>query len=206
MNPYEISGHLVVVLRPVISCDLETLVQAPDYMLADDYSFYAGNMKFPFQASVSKTVKAKELQSSIPNSWINRFNRLQKVTSRYYKYELSYTNDSIQSIVQSVNSENTNRLLIFKSTDLVGDFSELVKIFRLNSFLYQRVTNPRLADQLYFRAGFISEKKLNRMLSGKGRSVFSETFSIMEIILDKDFVNNVDTIRPKITEPARRYK
>ena len=87
----------------------------------------------------------------------------------------------------------------------MGDFSELVKIFRLNSFLYQRVTNPRLADQLYFRAGFISEKKLNRMLSGKGRSVFSETFSIMEIILDKDFVNNVDTIRPKITEPARRY-
>jgi|GEM_PF-2920873 len=206
MNPYEISGHLVVVLRPVISCDLETLVQAPDYMLADDYSFYAGNIKFPIRASISKAVKAKDLQSLIPNSWTNRFSRLQKVTARYYKYELSYTNDSIQSIVQSVKSENTNRLLIFKSTDLVGDFAELVKIFRLNSFLYQRIANSRLADQLYFRAGFISEKKLNRMLLGKGRSIFSETFRIMEIILDKDFVNNVDTIRPKITEPTRRYK
>jgi hypothetical protein len=181
-------------------------VQAPDYILADDYSFYAGNMKFPYQASLDKTVKAKELQSSIPKSWKNRFSRLQKVAPRYYKYELSYTNDSIASIVQSVKSENTNRLLIFKSTDLVGDFSELVKIFRLNSFLYQRIANSRLADQLYFRAGFISEKKLNRMLLGKGRNVFSETFRLMEIILDKDFVNNVDTIRPKLNEPVRRYK
>lgn len=206
MNPYEIVGHLVVVLRPVISCDLETLVQEQDYILADDFSFYAGNIKFPYQASLNKTVNAKELQNSIPKSWTNRFTRLQKVIARYYKYELSYTNDSIASIVQTVKSENTNRLLIFKSTDLVGDFSELVKIFRLNSFLYQRIANSRLADQLYFRAGFISEKKLNRMLLGKGRSIFSETFRLMDIILDKDFVNNVDTIRPKITEPTRRYK
>jgi hypothetical protein len=204
MNTYEIGGHLVTVLRPVISCDLETFVQAPGYILTDDYSFYAGNMKFPTYANSDKTVKEKELQNSIPKSWTNRFSRLQKITTRYYKYELSYTNDPIPSIVQSVKSENTSRLLIFKSNDLVGDFSELIKIFRLNSFLYQRFAKPRLVDQLYFRAGFISEKKLNRMLLGKGRGVFAETFRLMQIILDKDFANNVDTIRPKLPEPARR--
>ena len=47
MNSAEINGHLVVVLRLVPTCDLETLSQTPDYILADDYSFYAGNIKFP---------------------------------------------------------------------------------------------------------------------------------------------------------------
>lgn len=201
MKNYEVTGYLVVVLRTVEFCDLETLTKIPNSILADEYSFYSGNIKLLSKNDTKKTIRAKELQNSIPKSWTSRFNRLQKIHSRYYKYELHYTNDSISSIVSSVKSENVNRLLVMQSKDMIGDFSELVKIFRLNSFLYQRLTKARLADQLYFRAGFISEKKLDRMLTGKGRSIYAETFQIMDIILDKDFTKNVDNLRPKIRNP-----
>ncbi|MEM7179536.1 MAG: hypothetical protein AAF518_01380 [Spirochaetota bacterium] len=191
MNSPTLPGYLTVSLFAIELCSLEEFLQAPADMLADEYAYYAGNLKQQNSYATDKTLRKTELKQK--NIWQQRWLRLQALAEHCYKYELSYSTQSLGQLT-NIEEETPERMLVLQSQNLPEDFLELVRIFHLNSFLYQRNSSPRFVDQMYFKAGYISQNKLQRMLEGKGRGVYSETFQILRPVLDRDFASNVDSI------------
>ena len=73
--------------------------------------------------------------------YYSRFCRLNKITNRYYHYLLLHTNDAVPKILES-SREEFDRIIIFRSKNIIEHYNELIKIFMLNSLLQKRISHP----------------------------------------------------------------
>ena len=123
-----------------------------------------------------------------------RIQRLGSVAHDLLFYQLEYTNSSIKEIESYAKRQGAERLVVFSCYDLVAHYNKLIKIFRLNSFLYNRLTNLQLCENLFLNSGYIRKGKLDAVLDGEGRSVSENTFQYIEPVLDVDYAKDVTRI------------
>ncbi|MCB1160250.1 MAG: hypothetical protein KDK45_22295, partial [Leptospiraceae bacterium] len=160
MNLLKVKGYLVLFLKEIPICDLETLKKDPELDFKSEYAFYLSHIKTSFYDLNDSYMLSEELVGNISRAWLQRFKRLQIVSSRIYYASLHYTSDKIPNIVNTCKEEEYHRIIIFQSNDVVAHYAEFIEIFHLNSFLYQRYTKPRTLEAKYSSGGFINKKKL----------------------------------------------
>lgn len=123
-----------------------------------------------------------------------RFNRIQSLLADMYFYSVEHSTSSIQDIIKHAEQNNITRVLIFSTIDLVADYLELLKIFKLNSFLSYREMNSSLSPELYSKYGFIRNKRIGNIFQGKGKGIGRYTFEAFELLLDKEIGSNLTYI------------
>ncbi|MCB1156644.1 MAG: hypothetical protein H7A25_18095 [Leptospiraceae bacterium] len=198
MKAQRLSGYIILSLSSIQDCTLDEFIKAPSYVLSDELSYYSSNIRSISKTSLDKAIRKDYLtKGHFSEADKRRFHRLRLMQSAIYKYEVSYSIEPLSKILKFYEKE-AERCLIFESNNLVDDYLEVLKMFHLNSFLYQRKSSPRFVDHLFFKTAYISKNKLLRLLSGKGRGVYREVFELIPLILDKDFKNNLDSIHRKI--------
>lgn len=124
-----------------------------------------------------------------------KYDRLYRISERFYSYHIQHTFENPNSILQYSKEQKADRLIVFKSSNIVDNYLRIIKILKLNSFMYRRELNANLSSNLYSPAGFIQDKKLNMLLRGKGKSVSDTTFKILQLVFDKELNSNLVTIQ-----------
>ena len=98
-------------------------------------------------------------------------------------------------IQRYASSEGYSRVITFRSKNLLRDENRLLKVFKLNSFLYFREANFSLAQNLFNPNGYIAFKKIHSILEGKAKFAYSSTFKMIELELDQEIGSNISKIR-----------
>ncbi|MCB1194146.1 MAG: hypothetical protein H7A23_17930 [Leptospiraceae bacterium] len=195
----QIQGSIILLFKkiePITFEDFKSMVE--EYPLVeniDQFGFWAYHIK---QINFSKNFPIPD-KNDLSSLNYDRFQRLTFISSKFYKYAIRYSiSMSFSQITNIALEEEYDRVIIFKSESIVEDFSEMKAILRMNSFLYQRNLHSRYMSNLFSNSGYISKKRLNQMLRGKGKYMVEETFQLIQPILDRDLSSNVDTIRPMV--------
>jgi hypothetical protein len=162
--------------------------------------FIARNLKGVDVLKDSFSIRMSDIKNvDFDKKYYSRFCRLNKITNRYYHYLLVHTNDAVPKILES-SREEFDRIIIFRSKNIIEHYNELIKIFMLNSLLQKRIVKSGKLSNLFSRFGYINKKKLVQLLQGKGEAVNPYTFQSIKPILDKDFQNKIDIIRYQHSE------
>ncbi|MEM7184513.1 MAG: hypothetical protein AAF518_26690 [Spirochaetota bacterium] len=201
MKRFEIEGYIVLLGKPIAPfslVDLQQMVIEDEMVLVDNdsclfYSYHA-KQQIPNRDAYPLLTNIDLQQATGNRTIITRMQRLGLLAHDMLFYQLEYSNSSFQEIESYAKGQKSERLLVFSSYDLVNHYSKLLKIFRLNSFLYNRLTNLELCENLFLNSGYIRKGKLDAVLDGEGRSVSENTFQYIEPVLDVDYAKDVTRI------------
>lgn len=91
--------------------------------------------------------------------------------------------------------EGVERVIVFISKNLSRDEKRLLKILKLNSFLYYREANFYYAQNLFNPTGYIRKEKLTDILEGKAKLSSESTFRMIELEMDREINSNLIKIR-----------
>ncbi|MBK7057607.1 MAG: hypothetical protein IPH52_21660 [Leptospiraceae bacterium] len=91
--------------------------------------------------------------------------------------------------------EGFERVIVFISKNLSRDEKRLLKILKLNSFLYYREANFYYAQNIFNPTGYIRKEKLTRILEGKAKPSSESTFRMIELEMDREISSNLIKIR-----------
>ncbi|MCP5502605.1 MAG: hypothetical protein H7A25_22090 [Leptospiraceae bacterium] len=138
----------------------------------------------------------EDITDNFHNKYKCRFERLHSLINGMYHFKIIHTLSSIQNIINYSKSKKITRILVFNSIDLVSDYMEILKIFKLNSFLSYREMNIFQSTNLYSNNGFIRNKTINRLFEGKGKGkgIGKYTFEALELSIDMEVNSNLSYI------------
>ncbi len=194
MNEIKEQGYIVAGFKTIDPIPYAEFKADPEETLIPT-QFISRNLKGIDILKDSFSVRMSDIENvDFDKKYYSRFCRLNKITNRYYHYLLAHTNDGVNKILES-SREEFDRVIIFRSKNIIEHYNELIKIFMLNSLLQKRIVKSGKLSNLFSRFGYINKKKLVQLLRGKGEAVSAYTFQSIEPILDKDFQKNIDVIR-----------
>lgn len=124
-----------------------------------------------------------------------RFFRLSRLALENYYFTIEQTSSDVKQILQYSREEKASRSIIFNSNNLIEDFQRVIKILKLNSFLFLREANLSLAQNLFNPFGFIKKETLSAIMEAKAKHVNDSTFKVIELLQDVDFESNLTVIR-----------
>ncbi|MCB1157097.1 MAG: hypothetical protein H7A25_09460 [Leptospiraceae bacterium] len=124
-----------------------------------------------------------------------RFSRLSKLSTDVYYFQIKSVNESLSQILKYSEEKGLHRILVFNSAHILRDEKRLLKIFRANSFLYNREANFSLAHNLFNETAYIRKGRLNAILQGKAKLAYDSTFRMIELELDQTLGSKLSTIR-----------
>lgn len=133
------------------------------------------------------------LQSN--RNYKERFVRLSKLAYENYYFIIEQTSSDVRRIIKYAREEKAARAIVFGSVNLIEDAQRIIKIFKLNSFLFQREANLSLAQNLFNSFGFIKKKTLSLILEAKAKHVNDSTFKVIQLLQDDNFESNITTIQ-----------
>ncbi len=194
MKQSKLEGFLVVCLHNVPSFNVQEIRKEIINAEFNPLLAYYVNYSLPVSVTTDTFLQMPKLVNQ------QRLKRLQFVAQNIYRFEIFHSTELMSSILHSSKEEEPDRLIIFQTNNLVQNYVKLIELFSFNSFLFQRDIHLQDQSSLFIPAGFIGKNKLNRMLQGKGNRVNPFTFQVIKPVLDRDFVQNVDTIHHKIYE------
>ncbi|MBK8398244.1 MAG: hypothetical protein IPL26_23760 [Leptospiraceae bacterium] len=134
-----------------------------------------------------------------------RFFRLSRLALENYYFITEQTSSDLKQIIQYSREEKASRCVIFSSSNLIEDFQKVIKVFKMNSFLFLREANLSLAQNLFNPFGFIKKKTVTAIMEAKAKHVNDSTFKVIELLQDVDFESNLTVIRhisQKNNEPS----
>lgn len=199
MNEIKEQGYIVAGFKTIEPISYSEFKREPEETNITN-QFIARNLKGLDVLKDSFSVRMSDVNNvDFDEKYYSRFCRLNKITTRYYHYLLAHTNDAVPKILES-SREEFDRIIIFRSKNRIEHYNELIKIFMLNSLLQKRIVKSGNLSNLFSRFGYINKKKLAQLLQGKGEAVSPYTFQSIEPIVDKDFQNKIDVIRPHNSE------
>ena len=197
----EISGIIFILLKKLIPINLNEYIKKMnddtiDFSSESSFDFFTYNLKKYDENMVYPSVYREDiLKPDFIIQYKKKYDRLYRISERFYSYHIQHTFENPNIILQYAKEKNVDRLIVFKSSNIVDNYLRLIKILKLNSFAYRRELNADLSSNLYSPAGFIQNKKLNTLLRGKGKSVTDTTFKILQLVFDKELDSNLVTIQ-----------
>ena len=197
----EISGIIFILLKKLIPINLNEYIKKMnddtiDFSSESSFDFFTYNLKKYDENMVYPSVYREDiLKPDFIIQYKKKYDRLYRISERFYSYHIQHTFENPNVILQYAKEQNADRLIVFKSSNIVDNYLRLIKILKLNSFAYRRELNADLSSNLYSPAGFIQNKKLNMLLRGKGKSVTDTTFKILQLVFDKELDSNLVTIQ-----------
>ena len=197
----EISGIIFILLKKLIPINLNEYIKKMnddtiDFSSESSFDFFTYNLKKYDENMVYPSVYREDiLKPDFIIQYKKKYDRLYRISERFYSYHIQHTFENPNIILQYAKEKNVDRLIVFKSSNIVDNYLRLIKILKLNSFAYRRELNADLSSNLYSPAGFIQNKKLNMLLRGKGKSVSDTTFKILQLVFDKELDSNLVTIQ-----------
>ena len=197
----EISGIIFILLKKLIPINLNEYIKKMnddtiDFSSESSFDFFTYNLKKYDENMVYPSVYREDiLKPDFIIQYKKKYDRLYRISERFYSYHIQHTFENPNVILQYAKEQNADRLIVFKSSNIVDNYLRLIKILKLNSFAYRKELNADLSSNLYSPAGFIQNKKLNMLLRGKGKSVSDTTFKILQLVFDKELDSNLVTIQ-----------
>ena len=197
----EISGIIFILLKKLIPINLNEYIKKMnddtiDFSSESSFDFFTYNLKKYDENMVYPSVYREDiLKPDFIIQYKKKYDRLYRISERFYSYHIQHTFENPNIILQYAKEKNVDRLIVFKSSNIVDNYLRLIKILKLNSFAYRKELNADLSSNLYSPAGFIQNKKLNMLLRGKGKSVTDTTFKILQLVFDKELDSNLVTIQ-----------
>ena len=197
----EISGIIFILLKKLIPINLNEYIKKMkddtiDFSSESSFDFFTYNLKKYDDNMVYPSVYREDiLKPDFIIQYKKKYDRLYRISERFYSYHIQHTFENPNIILQYAKEKNVDRLIVFKSSNIVDNYLRLIKILKLNSFAYRKELNADLSSNLYSPAGFIQNKKLNMLLRGKGKSVSDTTFKILQLVFDKELDSNLVTIQ-----------
>lgn len=197
----EVSGIIFVLLKKLIPINLNEYIkkmkdEKVDFSSESSFDFFTYNLKKYNDNRTYPSVYREDLfKPDFIVQYKKKYDRLYRISERFYSYHIQHTFENPNVILQYAKEQNADRLIVFKSSNIVDNYLRLIKILKLNSFAYRRELNADLSSNLYSPAGFIQNKKLNMLLRGKGKSVSDTTFKILQLVFDKELDSNLVTIQ-----------
>lgn len=197
----EISGIIFILLKKLIPINLNEYIKKMnddtiDFSSESSFDFFTYNLKKYDENMVYPSVYREDiLKPDFIIQYKKKYDRLYRISERFYSYHIQHTFENPNIILQYAKEKNADRLIVFKSSNIVDNYLRLIKILKLNSFAYRKELNADLSSNLYSPAGFIQNKKLNMLLRGKGKSVSDTTFKILQLVFDKELDSNLVTIQ-----------
>ena len=197
----EVSGIIFILLKKLIPINLNEYIKKMnddtiDFSSESSFDFFTYNLKKYDENMVYPSVYREDiLKPDFIIQYKKKYDRLYRISERFYSYHIQHTFENPNIILQYAKEKNVDRLIVFKSSNIVDNYLRLIKILKLNSFAYRKELNADLSSNLYSPAGFIQNKKLNMLLRGKGKSVSDTTFKILQLVFDKELDSNLVTIQ-----------
>ncbi|MBP7284275.1 MAG: hypothetical protein KBA66_22000 [Leptospiraceae bacterium] len=197
----EVSGIIFILLKKLIPINLNEYIKKMkddtiDFSSESSFDFFTYNLKKYDDNRIYPSVYREDIvKPDFIVQYKKKYDRLYRISERFYSYHIQHTFENPNAILQYAKEQNANRLIVFKSSNIVDNYLRLIKILKLNSFAYRRELNADLSSNLYSPAGFIQNKKLNMLLRGKGKSVTDTTFKILQLVFDKELDSNLVTIQ-----------
>lgn len=199
------SGRICILLKKIDSMDWLEYID----LLESQYYESIHNPSFRFYSSyLEKTRKIdqypmvfefdknKLLQNSF---YASRYQRLQLLSKNLYYYSIQLTNSEIPDILEFAKINDWDRVILFKSKDILQDENRILKIWKMNSFLGVREKNPFYSSNLFNRNGYVRNKKISQILQGKARYISQSTLSKIPLELDQELDSNLVRIKYAIS-------
>lgn len=197
----KVSGRICIFLQELDKFGIDEFLQKGTknyYSLLQEPSFryYLLHLKKKDYSINYPILEDEEfLLNNLKNIFASRYNRLSLIAERVYYFYMKVTDADINEILNYSSQKKVNRVLIFHSNHLLRDEKRLLKIFKSNSFLYNREANFSLAHNLFNENGYIRKKKIESILSGEAKFAYDSTFRMIELELDQVIGSNISTIR-----------
>lgn len=202
MNLTEIktSGKICIFLNKVQTLTIEEYLNKAkanyyNAMNEEGFRFYSLFLKQEKQSNSYPMILEEDIENSFVKKYESRFNRLKVIADDLYYYSLKNTSSDSASIMEYAKQEGFERVIVFISKNLGRDEKRLLKILKLNSFLYYREANFYYAQNLFNPTGYIRKEKLTRILEGKAKLSSESTFRMIELELDREINSNLIKIR-----------
>ena len=202
MNLLEIktSGKMCIFLSKIPSLTIEEYLSKAkanyyNAMKEEGFRFYSIFLKQEKQSNSYPMISEEDIENSFIKKYESRFNRLKVITDDIYYYSLKITSSDSATIMEYAKQERINRVIVFLSRHLQRDEKRLLKILKLNSFLYYRDANFYYAQNLFNPTGYIRKEKLNQILEGKAKLSSESTFRMIELEMDQEIGSNLIKIR-----------
>lgn len=201
LSEIEITGRLCIFLHKISRITME------DYLenLKKDFYQRMNETSFRFYSTFLKRSKSMNSYPFVSEDDLNpenisslsavRFNRLKQISEDVYSFALKSTGSDNSKILEFAKAEKLERVIVFHSRNLLRDEKRILKIMKMNSFLYNRDTNLHHAGNLFNPNGYIRKNKLKMILNGKARLCSPSTFQMIELELDQEFSSNLVTIK-----------
>ncbi len=201
LSEIEITGRLCIFLRKISCITMEDYLENLkedfyDRMNEPSFRFYSAFLKRNRSMNSYPLVSEDDLNpENISSLSAVRFKRLKQISEDVYSFSLKSTGSDISKILEFAKNEKLERVIVFNSNDLLRDEKRILKIMKMNSFLYNRDTNLYYAGNLFNPTGYIRKNKLDMVLKGKARLCSPSTFRMIELELDQEFSSNLVTIK-----------
>ena len=169
MNLTEIktNGKMCIFLSKVPSLTIEEYLSKAkvnyyNAMNEEGFRFYSLFLKQEKQSNSYPMILEEDIENSFVKKYESRFNRLKVITDDIYYYSLKITSSDSSTIMEYAKQEGFERVIVFISKNLSRDEKRLLKILKLNSFLYYREANFYYAQNIFNPTGYIRKEKLSR--------------------------------------------
>ena len=207
----EVSGIIFILLKKLTPISLDEYIKKMkegtiDFSSESSFDFFTYNLKKNSNNRAYPSVYHEDvLNANFISQYKIKYDRLYRISERFYSYHIQHTFENPNSILQYSKEQKADRLIVFKSSNIVDNYLRIIKILKLNSFMYRRELNANLSSNLYSPAGFIQNKKLNMLLKGKGKSVSDTTFKILQLVFDQELHSNLVTIQHITDKKEAKY-
>lgn len=202
MNLLEIktSGKMCIFLNKVPSLTIEEYLSKAktnyyNAMNEEGFRFYSLFLKKEKKSNFYPMISEEDIENSFLKKYETRFNRLRAIAGNLYYYSLKITSSDSSTIMDYAKQEGIERVIVFISKNLQRDEKRLLKILKLNSFLYYRDTSFYYAQNLFNPTGYIRKERLNQILEGKAKLSSESTFRMIELEMDQEIGSNLIKIR-----------
>lgn len=202
MNLTEIktSGKMCIFLHKVPTITFEEYLEKAkanyyNAMNEQGFRFYSLFLKQEKQFNSYPLISQDDIPNLFQKEITSRFNRLKVMADHLYYYTLKITSSDSASIMEYAKQEGAERVIVFISKNLSRDEKRLLKILKLNSFLYYREANFYYAQNLFNSTGYIRKEKLTGILEGKAKLSSESTFRMIELEMDREINSNLIKIR-----------
>lgn len=143
MNLTEIktSGKICIFLNKVQTLTIEEYLNKAkanyyNAMNEEGFRFYSLFLKQEKQSNSSPMILKEDIENSFVKKYESRFNRLKVIADDLYYYSLKNTSSDSSTIMEYAKQEEFERVIVFISKNLSRDEKRLLKILKLNPFLY----------------------------------------------------------------------
>lgn len=202
MNLTEIktSGKMCIFLSRIPSLTIEEYLNKAkanyyNAMNEEGFRFYSLFLKRDKKSNSYPMILEEDIENSFVKKYESRFNRLKLIADDLYYYSLKITSSDSSTIMEYAKQEGFERVIVFISKNLSRDEKRLLKILKLNSFLYYREANFYYAQNLFNPTGYIRKEKLTEILEGKAKLSSESTFRMIELEMDREIDSNLIKIR-----------